>query len=175
MPLEKRHVLDDFCSGRPLGTLYRTACQLACAYVSLDKPPSSTGVAHRCLSRRTPPPQVDTDLDLLPWIAPRGRLALDHQPGMISSAFIETVKLMAIGDKILNTLSVSVKCIRTRIKRTLIRLALRLALQLWNHCRSDSSQSFWNHQRDQVRQNRNHQIVCDSPGLRFPVSISARG
>ncbi|KAH8080060.1 fungal-specific transcription factor domain-containing protein, partial [Filobasidium floriforme] len=52
----------------------------------------------------TTPPSIDTNLDQLPWVAPSGRLALDSQPGMISSAFVETVKLMAIGDKILNTL-----------------------------------------------------------------------
>lgn len=64
-------------------------------------------VIHHSLTSRcysTPPPVIDAELDQLPWIAPPGKLAVDSQPGMISSAFVETVKLMAIGDKILNTL-----------------------------------------------------------------------
>jgi hypothetical protein len=62
---------------------------------------------------RTPAPTVDEQLDNLIWIPHDipGRvveLSLKPQPSMVSSTFVETVKLMEIGARIMNTLWVRI-------------------------------------------------------------------
>jgi hypothetical protein len=51
-------------------------------------------------------PDIDIDLDQLEWkpITPGTSGLLSPQPGMMSTTFVHTVKLMLIGERIMNTL-----------------------------------------------------------------------
>jgi hypothetical protein len=51
-------------------------------------------------------PTIDLELDRLEWspMIPGTRGRLSTQPGMLSTTFVHTVKLMLIGERIMNTL-----------------------------------------------------------------------
>jgi len=51
-------------------------------------------------------PVIDPGLDLLEWspMIRETRGLLPTQPGMLSTTFVHTVKLMLIGERIMNTL-----------------------------------------------------------------------
>ena len=51
-------------------------------------------------------PDVDADLDQVEWkpITPGTSGLLSPQPGFLSTTFVHTVKLMLIGERIMNTL-----------------------------------------------------------------------
>jgi hypothetical protein len=73
-----------------------------------------------------PPPSIDAQLDSLLWTPHDipGRIvdrSLKAQPGMISSTFVETVKLMQIGARIMNTL-----CVAFRRKSDVLRPRLTM-------------------------------------------------
>ena len=103
-PIAQRHLLDRSRSRRRLGTICRTSRQYSRAYVCGSGRPRATLTL---TSHSTPIPTVDEQLDALVWtpdtVTDRD-VQLKSQPTYISSAFVETVKLMEIGAKIMNTL-----------------------------------------------------------------------
>ncbi|WWD21795.1 hypothetical protein CI109_106283 [Kwoniella shandongensis] len=79
------------------------------------------------------PPTVDEQLDQLMW-ENRRETSCDHplrsQPGMISTTFVETVKLMRIGERIMNTLY-GIKADMSTLLRTGVISEISLSLSTW--------------------------------------------
>ncbi|WWC62347.1 uncharacterized protein I303_104943 [Kwoniella dejecticola CBS 10117] len=80
------------------------------------------------------PPTVDEELDQLIWTPeepPTGvDCSLKAQPGMISTTFVHTVKLMRIGERIMNTLY-GIKADMSHLVRTGVISEISLSLSTW--------------------------------------------
>ncbi|ORY32910.1 fungal-specific transcription factor domain-domain-containing protein [Naematelia encephala] len=79
------------------------------------------------------PPTVDEQLDQLMWESKHDASSdypIKSQPGMISTTFVETVKLMRIGERIMNTLY-GIKADMSTLLRTGVISEISLSLSTW--------------------------------------------
>ncbi|WWC70565.1 uncharacterized protein I206_104516 [Kwoniella pini CBS 10737] len=80
------------------------------------------------------PPTVDEELDQLLWTPEQPPTGIDcslkAQPGMISTTFVHTVKLMQIGERIMNTLY-GIKADMSTLIRTGVISEISLSLSTW--------------------------------------------
>ncbi|WVR06185.1 hypothetical protein IAU60_003215 [Kwoniella sp. DSM 27419] len=82
------------------------------------------------------PPTIDVELDQLTWEnndpphGPGSESFVKPQPGMVSTTFVHTVKLMRIGERIMNTLY-GIKADMSTLLRTGVVSEISLSLSTW--------------------------------------------